>query len=86
MEPERKDMLLLLDFLWLELLLRWTVNRYVAGSSPARGANNHIIFTHRCEAILVLLCLTQAIAHRIVSGIREADRTPIQAMIECRVK
>jgi len=30
---EHKDMLLLLDFLWLELLLRWTVTPNVAGSS-----------------------------------------------------
>ena len=86
MEPERKDMLLLLDFLRLELVELWTVNPYVASSSLARGANNHAIFTHRSEAILVLLCLTQAIAHRIVSGIHEAGSTPIQAMIECRVK
>ena len=50
------------------------------------GANHHAILTHRSKAILVLLCLTQAIAHRIVSGIHEAGSTPIQAMIECRVK
>ena len=49
MEPERKDVLLLLDFLWLELVERWTVNPYVAGSSPARGANNHANSTHRSE-------------------------------------
>ena len=50
-EPERKDMLLLLDFLWLELLLRWTVNPYVASSSLARGANNHVIFTQRSKPL-----------------------------------
>ncbi len=38
-EPERKDMLLLLDFLRLELVELWTVNPYVASSSLARGAN-----------------------------------------------
>ncbi len=33
-ESERKDMLLLLDFLWLASLLRWTVSPYAAGSNP----------------------------------------------------
>ena len=85
-ESERKDMLLLLDFLRLKLVELWTVNPYVAGSSPARGANNHAIFAQRSEVILVLLCLTQTIAHRIVSGICEAGSAPIQDMIKCRVK